>query len=140
MNKSLTMSLERTSVPVRTFEAVALQDPSINTLFKQIGDFLSIKGGAHRLRILWMILSTIFVVAFSTLAGAMTGYAPVTDPFLHGQDGQLVPFDSYLNVIYIVHDADRVGLENPLILTNIPGSANGRCTYESGTRLCAKKG
>lgn len=119
--KSLTMSMEHHSIPIGTFEAITLQDSTVKALSKQIGNFLTIKDWRHQLRLSWIILSTLFVVAFPTLAGAMTGYAPVTDPFVQGPDGQLVPFASYLQVFYIVHDADRLGIASPLVLTNVPG-------------------
>lgn len=114
------MSMEHHSVPLGTFEAIALQDSTFFALYKQIRNFFSIKGWRHQLRVLWIILSTLFIVAFPTLVGAMTGYAPVTDPFVEGKDGQLVPLTSYRQVRYIVHDADRVGLNKPLLLANVP--------------------
>lgn len=113
------MSLEKHSVPLGTFEAIALQDSTLIAFYKQVCNFLSIKGWQHQLRMSWIILSTLFIVAFPTLVSAMTGYAPVTDPFLQGGDGQLIPFASYLSVMYIVHDADRIGLNSPLILSNV---------------------
>ena len=117
--KSLTMSMEQHTIPIAAFEAVALQDSTLLAFYKQVSSFLSIRNWRHQLRILWIILSTLFIVAFPTLVGAMTGYAPVTDPFLKGQDGQLIPFTSYRQVRYIVWDADRVGLPSPLVLGNI---------------------
>jgi hypothetical protein len=53
--------------------------------------------------------------------GSMTGYAPVTNPFLLDPDGQLIPFASYRPVRYIVHDAERLGLKSPLVLSDVPG-------------------
>lgn len=118
--KSLTMSMECHAVPVSTFEAITLQDSTLVAAYKQIRNFLSIKGWQHNLRLLWIILSTLFIVSFPILAGAMTGYAPVTNPFLQGKDGELNPLASYEQALYIVHDADRVGLESPFILSVIP--------------------
>lgn len=124
--KSLTMSMEHQTIPIGTFEAVALQDATGIAFYKQISNFLAIKNWRHQLRIFWIILSTLFIVAFPTLASAMTGYAPVTNPFLKGQDGQLIPFTSYRQVRYIIHDADRVGLASPLILSNVPPDDVGK--------------
>ncbi len=118
--KSLTMSMEHQAIPMKTFEAITLQDSTLLAFYKQSRNFFSITSWRHQLRILWIILSTLFIVAFPTLVSAMTGYAPVTDAFLKGEDGQLVPMMHYRSVIYIVHDADRVDLKSPLILTNVP--------------------
>jgi hypothetical protein len=112
--------MEEQSIPLRTFEAVALQDSTFVAFYKQTSTFLSMRNWRHKLRIFWIILSTVFIVAFPTLASAMTGYAPLTDPFVRGQGGQLVPLSSYLDVIYIIHDAERLGLASSLVLTNIP--------------------
>ena len=114
------MSMEHQAIPIRTFEAITLQDSTLLAFYKQLRNFFSIRSWRHRLRILWVILSTLFIVAFPTLVNAMTGYAPVTDAFVRGGDGQLVPLMNYRNVIYIIHDADRVDLKSPLILTDIP--------------------
>jgi hypothetical protein len=72
----------------------------------------------------WVILSTLFIVAFPTLAGSMTGYAPVTDGFLQDQDGKLIPYIQSRPIRYIVHDSDRLGLDKPLILSDIPEESN----------------
>lgn len=124
--KSLTLSMEHISVPVRTFEAIALQDSTFTAFFKQVGNFLSIKGWGHKIRILWIIISTLFIVAFPSLASAMTGYAPLTKPFVQGKDGLQFPLTSYRQVIYVVHDADRLGLQSPLILTSVPKNSSGK--------------
>ena len=112
------MSMERHAVPVGTFEAITLQDSTFVAIYKQIRNFLSIKGWQHKLRLSWIILSTLLIVIFPILAGAMTGYAPKTDAFVRGDNSVLNPLASYLSVMYIVRDADRLGLQSPLILTN----------------------
>jgi hypothetical protein len=122
--KSLSMAMEHHSVPIGTYEAISLQGSTFVALCKQIRNFLSIRSWQHKLRILWIILSTLFIVCFPTLVGAMTGYAPLTDPFVQGDAGELIPFTSYLDVRYIVHDAERVGLESPLILSNVPAGTD----------------
>ena len=113
------MSMEQVSVPIGTFEAITLQDSTFTAIYKQLRDILSIRSWRNQLRILWVILSTLFIVAFPSLASAMTGYAPVTSAFVQAPDGQLVPFTSCLPIRYIVHDADRLGLDKPLILTDV---------------------
>lgn len=123
------MSMEHQAIPIRTFEAITLQDSTLLAFYKQLRNFFSIRSWRHQLRILWIILSTLFVVAFPTLVSAMTGYAPVTEAFLKDRDGQLVPLMSYRSVIYIVHDADRVDLKSPLILTNIPEDPSTRSKW-----------
>lgn len=129
--KSLMMSMEQVSVPIETFEAVTLQDSSFVAFYKQLHSFLAVRGWRHQLRIAWIILSTLFIVAFPTLASAMTGYAPLTDAFLRAQDELLIPFTSYRQIHYIVHDADRIGLDKPLVLTNVPGDSIG--TWQLGS-------
>jgi hypothetical protein len=122
--KSLNMSMGHHAVPVGTFEAITLQDSTFVALCKQICNFLSIRSWQDKLRLLWIIFSTLFIVIFPTLVGAMTGYAPATNPFVEGNDGELIPLASFLEVKYIVHDAERIGLESSLILSNIPININ----------------
>ncbi|KAI2631486.1 hypothetical protein GGS26DRAFT_557863 [Hypomontagnella submonticulosa] len=43
----------------------------------------------------FMIMAMIFVLIFPTLATAMTGYAPVTQSFIQGWSGRLVPFSDW---------------------------------------------
>jgi hypothetical protein len=128
---SLTMAMERHAVPVGTFEAITLQDSTFVALYKQIRNFLSIKGWKQRLQLFWIILSTLFIVIFPILAGAMTGYAPVTTPFVQGDRGELNPLESYVSAVYMVHDADRIGLPSPLVLSIIPAMEPGEFIVET---------
>ncbi len=127
------MSMEHQAIPIGTFEAITLQDSIFLAFHKQLRNFSFRRSWRHQLRISLIVLSTLFIVAFPTLVSAMTGYAPVTETYVTGADGQLILLTSYRSVRYIVHDADRVELKSPLVLADISEDTaiRGKWPYHS---------
>ena len=58
-----------------------------------------------------MVAIMLFILAFPTLMSAMSGYdSNVVSRVQDGEDN-LVPFDKYVRVLYVIHDGWRVGEE-----------------------------
>jgi hypothetical protein len=55
-----------------------------------------------------MISAAIFIVAFPTLAGSMTGYTPKNEAYINSDTGRLNPFTDILPAVYVIHDGNRV--------------------------------
>lgn len=66
-------SMESSPASYTNFEAITLQNPSIYSIFSLIRDWYGNKGARAKLLILWIILASSYVVAFSMLLSAMTG-------------------------------------------------------------------
>lgn len=93
-SKSLLRSMEQAPVSYRTFEALAFSGTSISTFLKLLSDFLTNRGLRARLAMAWIIIATVYVVAFSTLMSAMTGYSANSQPYVEDTDNNLIPWDS----------------------------------------------
>lgn len=89
---------------------------SFTTLYGVICDFVagkSLKSKVHRTLIIFIML---FVMAWPTLASAMTGYDTTTSAFVKTRDGRLVPFAYFMPILYMIHDGQRVGLSNDYLV------------------------
>jgi hypothetical protein len=59
----------------------------------------------------WIVLSTVFVVSFPTLASAMTGYSGNSKAYIQDANDNLVPWGTNMvNVNFIIYDGWRVNL------------------------------
>jgi hypothetical protein len=56
----------------------------------------------------FMVSTMIFISAFPTLGSAMTGYVANVQAFVNVTDGNLVPFNTFLKVCFIIHDGHRI--------------------------------
>jgi hypothetical protein len=59
---------------------------------------------------IFMLISITFVTSWPTIAGSMTGYVPVTQPFIADKNENLFRFSELKLLYYVIHDGQRVGL------------------------------
>jgi len=57
----------------------------------------------------FMVTTMLFTLAFPTLMSAMSGYDSNVVSRVQDGDDNLVPFDKYARVLYVIHDGWRVG-------------------------------
>lgn len=67
------------------------------------------RGLASRFAMFVMITALSFTLAFSTIAGSMTGYATSNQPYIKGQNEKMVPLKDVRPIAYIIHDGKRIG-------------------------------
>lgn len=58
----------------------------------------------------FIVGTMIFIWAFPTLGSAMTAYSTNVKAFVNSTDGILVPFNSFRQVLYVIHDGQRINL------------------------------
>lgn len=58
----------------------------------------------------FMILTMTFVLAFPTLASAMTGYSANNQAWVKTDDVRQVPFSQFERAQYVINDGNRVSL------------------------------
>lgn len=79
-----------------------------------------------------MVIASAYVVGFSTLSSAMTGYAGNVEARVNISTIS-VPLDKLELVQYTIHDFWRVGLSSPYITTQtntgLPLAENDNCGY-----------
>lgn len=82
---------------------------------------------------IFMIATMIFILAFPTMAGAMTGYTSVVKAYVPDiTDANMIRFDGFDAVIYVIHDGRRIKIQDNQIVTVVreqsgdSGSSNVR--------------
>lgn len=75
---------------------------------------------------IFMLVTVGYILAFPTIASAMTGYTGNVAAFVPDNSGNFVKFESFLPVLYVIHDGDRINKTKDYIVTHL---ASGRCMY-----------
>jgi hypothetical protein len=136
-NEWLVYHMEMHHTSYKLYAAVAFETTTMATLGVLGKEFLAFGAGTWKrlfrwLAILSMLLSTLYVISFPTLMAAMTGYITTYKPYIEDYDGNLMEWSKAKQVAYIINDADRVGLNAPLIVTTDDEplvDAIEHCTY-----------
>ncbi len=93
------------------FFIVFLEDQaSFRSTFRMARDYLMRRGRRSVLAMTFMVFAMLFVLAFPTLASAMTGYTTCTTAFVKDRRDNLVSFSRFYPVIYVIHDGWRLNL------------------------------
>lgn len=98
-------------ITYETFWTVFMQDgPSLWSIFHMFRDFTRRRGLRSKPITVFMILTMIFVLAFPTIASAMTGYSANNQAVVKTDDTKQVLFSQFVGVEYVIHDGNRVNL------------------------------
>ncbi|KAI1843401.1 hypothetical protein JX266_010398 [Neoarthrinium moseri] len=112
-------SLENGSVTYNTFWTIFMRDDaSLQATVRMIRDFTSRRGLQSKIAMLFIILTMVLVLAFPTLASAMTGYTLKFAAFVKDTDGNFVQFSQFGLLAYIIHDDWRIGLDGDYPVTH----------------------
>lgn len=106
--KSLTRAMEGCPVPYHTFAAFAFEPGTAAGMFMLAKNFASNRSIRSRMTVSWVLIATLYIVAFPTLSSAMTGYTSVMESYVEDKSVNLVPVSSYKQVDYIIEDGDRI--------------------------------
>jgi hypothetical protein len=115
------MELHQTSYKMYT--AVAFQTTSLSALGVLAKEFLAFGETTWRrlfrwLGILCMLLSTMYVLSFPTLMGALTGYITTYEAYIEDISQNLIEVSKFSGVQWIIWDSHRIGeYTKPLIAT-----------------------
>lgn len=115
--KALVRHMETSSVSYEVFEMVTLRDITLSDLFTLCRDFAFNRNSGRNLLLLWIVISASFILAFPSLASAMTGYNVNTQAFVKGYSGQLIDFSDFKRVQGVIYDGWRVGLGGSYLIT-----------------------
>lgn len=82
-----------------------------------IRDFLARRRLRSIAAMVFMTVTMLFVLAWPTVASAMTGYDSNNVAFIKIRDGSLIPFSSFIPLLYIIHDGSRIeGLKDEYLV------------------------
>lgn len=98
-------------VTYQTFWTVFMQDgPSLTSVLRTFRDFTWRRGLRSKPTMVFIILTMIFVLAFPTLASAMTGYSANNQAVVKTDSVNQVLFSQFESARYVIHDGNRVNL------------------------------
>ena len=125
----LDKAMRESPVSYTTFESLAFVSPTLLRTCRLAGDLLTNRGWRARLIFIWIILSSLFVLSFSSLVNAMSGYSSNTYAVMQSYEGESVPYTDYQIVQFDIHDAWRIGEPGPVSIA--VGNACTRMGVES---------
>ncbi|KAL2284946.1 hypothetical protein FJTKL_08497 [Diaporthe vaccinii] len=97
------------NISYHTYWTIFMQDSiSILGVVGVIRDFLARRRLRSIAAMVFMTVTMLFVLAWPTVASAMTGYDSNNVAFIKIRDGSLIPFSSFSPLLYIIHDGSRV--------------------------------
>jgi hypothetical protein len=125
-NEWLVYHLEMHCTSYKMYTAIAFQTTSLGTLGVLAKEFLYFGERTWRRFFRWlamfcMLISTLYVLAFPTLMGAMTGYITTYEPYLEDYGRNLIKWGQVEQVVGMIEDAERIEFEKPLLVTGSNG-------------------
>jgi hypothetical protein len=118
-------SMETAPVAYDTFFTVFLEEePSFRSTIRVIRDFTCRRGLRSKLAMVSIITAMIYVLAWPTLASAMTGYTSASGAFVIDTAQNLISFSSFVPVAYIIHDGWRIQRTGDFIVTTSMGESS----------------
>lgn len=112
------VSMETGPVTFDTFFATHLEETaSLKSTVKMVRDFSTRRCLRSRPAMAFIIATMIYILAWPTIAGAMTGYTSAESAFVSDIRGSLTPLENFLPVLYVIHDGWRVDLEGDYLVT-----------------------
>jgi hypothetical protein len=100
-------------VPItyKTYQTVFIKSSLTgSSVFGFLREFIWHRALKSKTAMIWIILSTTFIVSFPTIASAMTGYSGNSKAYVRDENGNLVQWNSSSMPVvgFIIHDGNRV--------------------------------
>lgn len=106
----ITVAMTEEPVTYSTFWAIFLhQEPTITSTYRLARDFYRHRRPGSVASAAGILLSILFLLAFPTAVNSMTGYMPVSDPYIRSREGSMIGASEMDQVAYIIHDGERIG-------------------------------
>jgi hypothetical protein len=114
-----TVSMGTSPTTYQFYRTIFLESsPSFRSTIGLISNPTSLKSIRSKTAMAFMVATMIFILAFPTLAGAMTGYTSVVKAYIPDiSDANMIRFDSFDAIIYVIHDGKRIKIQDNQIVT-----------------------
>ncbi|OAL43941.1 hypothetical protein IQ07DRAFT_592741 [Pyrenochaeta sp. DS3sAY3a] len=107
--KYTTTSMAVKPVTFSTYKTIFLQnDMLILAIPRVISDFIFRCRLRSKLAMVFMILTMTFTLVFPSFGSAMTGYSSNVKSFIPDENNNLVAFEKFQIVLFVIHDGDRI--------------------------------
>jgi hypothetical protein len=120
-----------------TFFTIFLyKEVSFLSTIRTIRDFATRRGLQSKAAMTTIVMAMIYVLAWPTLASAMTGYTATSRSVVTDRQQNFIGFESFTQVAYIIHDGWRINLDGDFIvpfdeITSKHGAMNLRMLFIS---------
>ena len=106
----LKICMENEPVSYRLFRTIFIEkDASLISTGQTIKSFIRQRKLRSKTAMVFVVATMLYILAFPTLMSAMSGYDSNVVSRVQDGDDNLVPFDKYARVVYVIHDGWRVG-------------------------------
>lgn len=107
--KYTTTSMAVKPITFSTYKTIFLQnDMLILAIPRVISDFMFRCRLQSKFAMVFMILTMTLTLVFPSFGSAMTGYSPNVKSFIPDENNNLVSFDKFQAVLFVIHDGDRI--------------------------------
>ncbi|KIY02728.1 uncharacterized protein Z520_01193 [Fonsecaea multimorphosa CBS 102226] len=113
----LAFAMREAPVSYNTFESLAFVPPGLMRTGRLAADLLTNRGWRARLIIVWIVSSSLFVLSFSSLVTAMSGYSSDISAVMPDYDNESIAWTNFQVVQFAINDAERIGLPGPMYIT-----------------------
>ncbi|KAH0845417.1 hypothetical protein FOPE_11188 [Fonsecaea pedrosoi] len=113
----LALAMREAPVSYNTFESLAFVPPSLIRTGRLAVDLMTNRGWRARLIMVWIILSSLFVLSFSSLITAMSGYSSDISAVMTDYDNESIQWTNFQVVQFAINDAERLGMSGPMYVT-----------------------
>jgi hypothetical protein len=142
LNEWLVYHMEMHLTSYKMYVALAFETTTMSTLGVLAKEFIAFGKPSWKRLFRWlamfcMCFSTLYVLSFPTLMGAMTGYITTYESYVEDVNRNLIEWGKVGEVVYVIEDAKRLGYENPLVATrsdSVLRQAIVECTYITYTK------
>ena len=117
----LTRIMEYSAVPYNLHASMVFSAPSLLALKHAVKTLFTIRGSRGKFFLLWLVISSVYVLAFPSLISATAGYVQPASASYTMPDGNFVTQNSNeLTSCFVVPAGASIGLENGAIIPGPP--------------------
>jgi hypothetical protein len=117
--KYLTVCMEVHPITYQLFRTVFLEhEASLVSTCSTIKSFLWHRELRSRVAMVFMVCTMIIILAFPTLASAMSGYDANVASYVLDRNANYIPFKDFSRVFYVIHDGWRINQDGNYWITD----------------------
>jgi hypothetical protein len=131
--KYLTICMEIEPITYQLFRTIFFEkDASLPSTWEIIKSFLWQRKLRSKTAMIFMVVTMIFILAFPTLASAMSGYDANVASYVPDQNRNLIAFKDFSRVLYVIHDGWRINQDGNYWITDEVHSSSGMPIVQPG--------
>ncbi|KAG9748177.1 hypothetical protein KCU73_g7158, partial [Aureobasidium melanogenum] len=111
LSAALLHSMETRAASFKSYVAIGLDRGPVFTIWASVRDLWT-RRSQEPLVLVTVMFASIYLLAFQTFVSTMTGYKPISTPWVHLDTDALYPAQDILRMGLILKDGSRIGLKD----------------------------